>query len=389
MKSSTHFYARILIALTAVAAAQNVAFAASYHFENVVDNSGGSGFNILFFAPPAMNNSGTIAFRGQLGPPTGGFAMFRTTGSTTTKLADSAGALSGFDFRYSINNSGEVAFLASLDGGGAQLLTSDGSALTNIAQTVAGGFTSIGPPGSINDHGVVAFRASSTTISPGVYIGDGSSAPTKLVSISTFQGEPSINNMGDVVYVQNGVRVIESDGAPDTLIAGPADGFGTIFGVDMNDAGTVFIDGGSSFAQKLVTVSGGIFTPLADTTGDFFGFDSDRIAINNDGDVAFFARLDSDERGIFVGGDPLADKLIVIGDSLFGSTVTRIDFNHGLNDSGDVAFGYVLANGQQGVAIASLESAVIPTPAATLIGLIGFGLLGVRRPQRSTGPQQA
>lgn len=385
MKHPMQHPASIAVLLGIVLVMQNAATASSYHFENVVDNSGSSGFNIAAFAAPAINNSGTLTFRSQLGLPTGGFAMFRTSGGTTTKLADTAGAFSIFDVRYSINNSGSVAFLASLDGGGVRLLTSDGSTLTTIAETTSGGFTSIGP-GSINDSGVVVFRANSTTTGLGIYIGDGSSAPTKLVSLSTFQGEPSINNVGQIVYIQNGVRV--TDGSSDAIIAGPANGLGTIFGVDMNDSGNAFIDGGSAVAQKLVTVSGGVFTTLADTTGDFFGFDGDRIDINNNGDVAFFARLDNDEHGIFVGGDPLADKVIATGDTLFGATVTRVAFN-GLNDDGDVAFNYVLDNFRIGLAIASLEPVVVPTPAATLIGLIGFGLLGVRRPQRSTGPQQA
>ncbi len=40
--------------------------------------------------------------------------------------------------------------------------------------------------------------------------------------------------------------------------------------------------------------------------------------------VVFLADLDDGGKGIFTGPDPISDKVIAIGDPLFGSTVTQL-----------------------------------------------------------------
>ncbi|WP_446385630.1 DUF7453 family protein [Coleofasciculus chthonoplastes] len=65
----------------------------------------------------------------------------------------------------------------------------------------------------------------------------------------------------------------------------------------------------------------------------------DSPIINNKGAIAFEAVLDTGEYGIFTGADPVADKVIAIGDPLFGSTVTSLGVSDkGFNDAGQVAF---------------------------------------------------
>jgi hypothetical protein len=58
--------------------------------------------------------------------------------------------------------------------------------------------------------------------------------------------------------------------------------------------------------------------------------------------VAFFAELDSGPAGIFVGPNPLRDKMINVGDRLDGGTVSGLLFcEEGLNDHGELSFAAV------------------------------------------------
>jgi hypothetical protein len=102
--------------------------------------------------------------------------------------------------------------------------------------------------------------------------------------------------------------------------------------------------------------SGGVATPFvtASGSGPFGGVDYPQI--NSAGDVAFrgYVFQPVEGFGIFTGPDPVADKVIQTGDTLFGSTVTSIYLSAGrqLNDRGDVVFSYGLANGVIGIAVA-------------------------------------
>src|ERR687897_3118519 len=92
--------------------------------------------------------------------------------------------------------------------------------------------------------------------------------------------------------------------------------------------------------QEIVTIDAdGTPTVVADTTGAFAFFGFRPPSINNDGDVAFHATLDDGTAGIFVGSDPVADRVISTGDTLDGSTVQNLVFcEEGLSDSGELAF---------------------------------------------------
>ena len=116
------------------------------------------------------------------------------------------------------------------------------------------------------------------------------------------------------------------------------------------------------FTDNSVTLfvsSGGTSTPLAmaDGSGPFGGLADPHI--NAGGEVAFqgYVFQPVEGYGIFTGPDPAADKVIQTGDALFGSSVTFVDLSLGrrLNDRGDIAFGYVLANGIAGIAVARLS----------------------------------
>jgi hypothetical protein len=97
-------------------------------------------------------------------------------------------------------------------------------------------------------------------------------------------------------------------------------------------------------------------------------------SINDLGSVAFLADLKKGGSGIFTGPDPAANKVIAIGDPLFGSTVTALQFSsQGLNNSGQVAFWASLADGRQ--VIVRADPLAVPEP--TSFALLSLGVLGL------------
>lgn len=102
---------------------------------------------------------------------------------------------------------------------------------------------------------------------------------------------------------------------------------------------------------RLLKASGGAATTLTDTrSGPFlsFGSGSERtVAINDAGTIIFMAQFHDGngvtQTGLFTGPDPVNDKVIATGDSLFGSTVGNITFDRvGFNNAGQVAFAVTL-----------------------------------------------
>ena len=129
--------------------------------------------------------------------------------------------------------------------------------------------------------------------------------------------------------------------------------------MSINDAGTV------AFVASLDAGGNGVFIGANPATGTIANSGGafavlGTPSINGAGTVAFSASLDAGGGGIFTGPDPEEDRVIAVGDLLFGSTVAALTFRSaGLNEAGDVAFSYQLANGRRGIAVA-----VVPEPAA-------------------------
>jgi hypothetical protein len=111
----------------------------------------------------------------------------------------------------------------------------------------------------------------------------------------------------------------------------------------------------------------------------------DSPTINADGTVFFMATLPGNINGIFYGSNPVTNRLIAVGDPLFGSTVTALNIgSFGLNDLGQLAFYYNLADGRNGLALAT----PVPEPTALMLGgaaLSGALALGRQR-RRATAP---
>ena len=107
-------------------------------------------------------------------------------------------------------------------------------------------------------------------------------------------------------------------------------------------------DGGFFRLDGIFVGSGGQVRTVVDSSGPFFNFlSSGHPAINDKGQVAFFGILDNFQIGLFVGPDPVADRVILIGDPLDGSTVIGLSvFREYLNNAGQLVFTVLLADGR-------------------------------------------
>jgi len=156
--------------------------------------------------------------------------------------------------------------------------------------------------GTMNDNLVVAFIAQTKTGTQGIYRGsltplvqDGSSG------VSLIFARPVINNSGRVAFLAS-------------INGGPASIYTTSDGVSFARAGQ-------------------------------FPNNNGLFAINDSGKVAYTL-----SGGIYTGVDLVADKVIVPGDSLDGSTLQgAISYMEGLNNSGQVVFFAQLADGRRGI----------------------------------------
>jgi hypothetical protein len=358
--------AGLAIALGAMlsdARAQTAPPAPQYTFTKVAD-SVEDGFDPFSFGCAAINSPGDIAFKAGRLAPDGintihGIYRANADGTLTT-IAEDPKRFQTIGFNPSINDSGQVSFAARLDGGKKDdteaIFRGDGRKLTTIA-TTADRFNSFGFDTSINNSGEVAFTAELDEefgFDEGLFSGSGSTkggvTTHYLTSTSDFDGSdsrPSINNIGDIAFresvnFESGIFVgREGDFAqivapdPDVSVQEPV----------LNDAGTAafqrsFTDEATQeFVEQIVTSNGGPLTVVADTRDEFAFFGFRPPSINNDGEVAFHATLDDGTSGIFVGSDPLADRVIATGDTLDGSTVQNLTFcEEGLSDSGELAF---------------------------------------------------
>ncbi len=366
--------------------------AQAYTFTKIADTSGSFS---SFFGTPAINNGGTVAFGVTLDVGgRGGFFISDGTGITTV-FKESDNNPYSFVFRGgpSINNKGTVAFGANLSRFFRAILTGGGPVTT--ITTISGPFVGFDIP-SINDEGNVAFSQFFPFGTLGIFTSRGG----PLTTIATFSdimrffdevgspdtdfSLPSINNGGTVAFqasITGSAGIFTGTGGPLTAIATTNDSFSSLFTPSINDVGTVaFRAGLDAGGEGIFTSRGGSITTIADSSGAFSSFRS--VSINNGGMVAFEANLDSGGFGIFTGTNSIADKVVAIGDPLFGSTVTFLGSfgQEGLNDAGHVAFFANLADGTSGIFRAEPEDIstppeTVPEPASTL-GLLAFGALG-------------
>jgi len=357
----------------------------------VVDRSsydGFSGYNSGVFFSASTNNSGTTVSAvsgfnsGQLiagGPsavitrtdngPINNVAYSGTTfginlinpaaGFTDTGNLAAAGE---FASAPSINNAGTVAYIAGHDGTvslytktsyGTTTTIADTSANSNLKDFYLGGvdvqrgkgpFAAYTLPG-LNDQGTVAFNADLKSGGKGIFSGNGGTLTTIADTTSgqfTKFSVASSNNNGQVAF----------------------------------DAGLA--DGGSA----LYISQGGKLTTLADTNGLFKDLTKSDVALNQKGQVAFLADLDNGTTAIFDGPDPIANKVISVGDKFGDYTVQALFISHdGLNDAGQIAFEATIVDGNGNVTEqifrADPNANPTPVPEPSSIPLLGVAILGM------------
>ncbi len=241
----------------------------------------------------------------------------------------------------------------------------DRNGITTIA-TTADRFNFFGFDTSINNSGEVAFTAELDEefgFDEGLFSGTGGKRGVTthyLTSTSEFDGSdsrPSINDSGNIAFVESvdfarGIFVGREGEFTTVVEPDPSDPSVGFEAPILNNTGTVaykktsFDETAQQSVEEIVKIDAdGTSTVVADTRGEFASFGFRPPSLNNNGDVAFLADLDSGGSGVFVGPDPINDRVISTGDALDGSTVRNITFcEEGLSDSGELAFVVQLAD---------------------------------------------
>jgi hypothetical protein len=333
-------------------------YADDYSFVEIARTSGFGGIGFAeILSPASINNLGEVAFIAkdavsEIGVYRGDAAEVDTIANTSAEFFNT------FQGTPAINDAGQVAFNGALQdpmGGiaGFGFFRGDGGPITTIADTLPGHFIQIGRDPAINAAGAVAFSGNDGA--DGLFVGSsGTIVPVYRPSDFGFiyAGEPDISDSGELAFIVNpGSSTLGvargSGGAP--VVVGSGD-YSLLSRIAISEGGLVAYRAGRFSAPTDAVYSGSgalSATPVAANTGPFSDFEFE--AALSDAGVAFRANLDEGPKGIFTGGDPVADKVIQIGDALFGDTVGGFPFEFSrfaINDKGQIAF-VVLNAGQQ------------------------------------------
>ncbi len=285
----------------------------------------------------SLNEKGEVAFFGNLNNG-GGQNIFIGNGSHTnrTLVASTNDQYNVFAQGLSLNDNQEVAFFASLDAGGSEIFKSSGTKTTQITNCSNGGGGVECPIAnhrpSINNNGTVAFAGKN-----GIFTSqDGITTNNIMSDPANFQTgkyhDVSINNSDRVVYrtglqgIHNSAAILSSTETNTNLISGNTDPLHSVSrSPAMNDNGEV------AFLGEMWGPIG-IFTGMPDPHSPKYS-----------GNLL--------ERITQARADMLAnDKVIMTGDSLFGSKVTALSMDReSMNDNCQIAFWARLANGTEGI----------------------------------------
>jgi hypothetical protein len=236
-----------------------------------------------------------------------------------------------------ISNSGRVVYGIQYSSGDWAICSSKvGASTIQYAKEHSGGFSGLMPTfPSINSNNEVVFRG--YRLNPtrnGIHVDTGPTTVTVtdgMDPINDFGNAPDINSSGQVVFL-GGI-----DGTPGSF--------------------SLYVGGVGE--TPVLAASNAVYNSAYFSTAE----------INNHGKIAFTARVTATGTlGIFTGNDPVQDRVAMVGDPLDGSTITGLVMGrNGLNDQGQVVFSAELADGRQGIFVAT----PIPEPSTTLMFGIG------------------
>ena len=320
--------------------------------EWVVVASTGSRFVDLAPYVPSVNDSGLVAFQAALAG--GGSGVFAGDGAEVETIAEPP-AVAEVVSHPDVNNAGEVSFYSVLGDGAQAVVLHRANGAEVVADTRAS-FREIGPLGpTMNELGAVAFRATHERGGPGVYVADAAGIRTVASACdgwAEFHGLPVIAGRGEVVFraaLEGGLDGIyaHGDGSVRTVVE-----TGTAFAT-LGRFPSIGSDGTVAFAATLHDGGAGVFTAGADgairTVQRDGGFESYRGALIADARaVVRIATPDAGALGLFAGPDPHRDRILAVGDSLLGSTVTDLVANPvSMNAGSQLAVRAALADGRQ------------------------------------------
>ncbi|MGH2842083.1 MAG: DUF7453 family protein [Solirubrobacteraceae bacterium] len=306
------------------------------------------------FAPyvASVNDAGLVAFQAALRD--GGSGVFAGDGGEIEELVVRS-LHAGVTSHPDLNGARDTSFYGELARGGRGAFLHSEGCLQILADT-HGAFASIGPLGpTMNEAGIVAFRADSRDGVSGVFAGDGTAVTTVADTSerwSRFHGLPVITHDGTVVFradCKDGVQGIYAgrDGSIRT-IAKTGDRFESFcLFPSANERGTVaFAATMRGGGAGVFTDDGGRITQLTKTGGAFEAYQG--ALISNGGAVVIVATPRGGSVGLFGGPDPDADRILALGDQLLGATVEDFAANPvSVNASGQVAIRANLADERQ------------------------------------------
>jgi hypothetical protein len=305
-----------------------------------------------------------------------------------------ASALSNF----SLNDSGQVAFAAALlsTAGAASdnfglFIADDSGAITTIARrgqdspisgTIFSDFASL----SLNNAGQVAFWATTEATTDGppiprILLADGQSSAIEIASVgmsipdregnlSTNLSEPLINDNGVVAFTANVSASRGTRRGDSALFVGD----GVLPLREIVSEGDP-LSGGNAFVGEISASVQPTFLNLNDR--DELAL-LNRIVDSNGASIGDAILFYSESLGL--------TEVIREGDMLLGQTILQLElegfdrryptnqYRSALNDLGQIAFRFRLANNRSGIAIWTPPVAV---PEPTTIALFGFGIIGI------------
>jgi hypothetical protein len=331
--------------------------AEEYTFTRIAQNNAGFG------SPAAINDAGWVTVGTDLGD--GSPVVVVGKGGPLITVADTSGAFRFFGFS-SIDGNGRVSYFAFTKDDHSGIFVGHNGVRTLLDDS--GPILGFG--GDPQSSGAGPFMTIHAFLKDGgqaIYLSRNGAAATRVVDTSqTFSGfdiDPRVNALGQVVFQGDlragGSGIFVADGAGVvTPVADDSGAFKAFAGLpSINDRGDVAFGAvlktgpNPFFNDGIFVARGGRIQTLVDASGPFqIGLSFGHPTMNDQGQVAFLASLKSGGFGLFVGPDPVADRVIALDDPLDGSTVTGLTvFGGYFNNSGQLAFTANLADGRTAV----------------------------------------